>query len=222
MAAEVSEEPPPLAPPPSPSLDLPPGPSTEEPTDLPEQAEDVDQIDSSSPAALPLPPIATPPMAAEITEQPLAPPSLGEEIAKETPHLAPPPAPSLDLPPPPSIAEPPSSIEQTDDDQVSSIPELPPIAPPSTGGEIPEEPVSLAPPPAPSLELPPEPSFSASTEADSALPSPPKKPSLSLKPKKTRPGLSGKKGKPSLSLKSGKKKTGGLKITRPPMKPPSA
>jgi hypothetical protein len=50
----------------------------------------------------------------------------------------------------------------------------------------------------------------------------PKKPTLSLKPKGKKPGLGGKPGKPTLSLKTGKKKPGGLKITRPPMKPPSS
>ena len=50
-----------------------------------------------------------------------------------------------------------------------SAPELPPIAPPSIGEEIAEEPAPLAPPPAPSLDLPPEPSVPA---PPSELPSP--------------------------------------------------
>jgi len=50
----------------------------------------------------------------------------------------------------------------------------------------------------------------------------PQKPSLSLKVKGTKLGIGAKKGKPPLPLKPGKKKPGGLKITRPPMKPPSA
>lgn len=191
-----------LAPPPAPSLNLPTAPLIPEPTSSPEAADDTEQ---ESPTSL-LPPIA--------------PPSIGEDIAEVT---VPPAPPSLDLPPATSIPEPAESIENE-----QSLPELPTIAPPSLGEEIPDTPTPLAPPPAPSLDLPPTPPSptapeSGVTDSPSPINTPaPQKPSLSLKAKGTKLGIGAKKGKPTLSLKPGKKKLGGLKITRPPMKPPSA
>jgi len=212
MGAEVSDEPTPLTPPPAPSLDLPPTPLLPEPPALTEPADEIEQED-----ALPdLPPIA--------------PPSMGAEVSDEPTPLAPPPAPSLDLPPTPSLPEPPALTEPADEiEQEDAVPDLPPIAPPSMGTEISDEPTPLAPPAAPSLELPPSPMPSepslgggdTSTEPSPTSNLAPKKPSLSLKPKGGKLGIGAKKGKPTLSLKSGKKKSGGLKITRPPMKPPT-
>ena len=153
----------------------------------------------------------------------IAPPSMGEEIPDIPAPLAPPPAPSLDLPTVPSVPEHADSLEQEE-----PTPPLPPIAPPSMGEETPEVPAPLAPPPAPSLDLPPTPPSptapeSGVTDSPSPINTPaPQKPSLSLKVKGTKLGIGAKKGKPTLSLKPGKKKPGGLKITRPPMKPPSA
>jgi len=210
---ETSDESTPLAPPPAPSLDLPPTPSLPEPP-APIEATDQIELDNAAPD---LPPIA--------------PPSMGTEISDGPTPLAPPPVPSLDLPPTPSLPEPTASIEVNDElEQNIAAPELPPIAPPSMGTEISGEPTPLAPPPAPSIELPPSPTppEPSPVEGDTSTePSPtsslaPKKTSLSLKSKGTKLGIGAKKGKPTLSLKPGKKKPGGLKITRPPMKPPSA
>ena len=186
-------------PPAPPSLDLPPA------TSIPEPAESIENEQS-------LPELPT-----------IAPPSMGEEIPDIPAPLAPPPAPSLDLPTVPSVPEHADSIEQEE-----PTPPLPPIAPPSMGEETPEVPAPLAPPPAPSLDLPPTPPSptapeSGVTDSPSPINTPaPQKPSLSLKVKGTKLGIGAKKGKPTLSLKPGKKKPGGLKITRPPMKPPSA
>ena len=70
-------------------------------------------------------------------------------------------------------------------------------------------------PPTPSLDdVPPSP------PAPTTAPGTPPKPSLSLKKKPA--GTGAKPGGTKFSLKTGKKKTTGLKITRPPMKPPSA
>jgi hypothetical protein len=223
MSDEVAEEPPSIDPPsipeetadetldppippiPSPALDLPPVPSA--------TGEDSPSLDSSEE----LPPIA--------------PPSMGEELTEEPTPIAPPPPPSLDLPPEPSVPEPvPPSSSVSEPAPEEQVNELPPIAPPSLGEELAQEPTPVA-PPSPSLDLPPEPPVPSppsepnSPEAPSAPPKPsgtPGKPSLSLKTKGKGTGLGGKPGKPTLSLKSGKKKPGGLKITRPPMRPPSA
>ena len=128
-----------LAPPPAPSLDLPPVPSVPEPIAPPTPTVDEPVHEDSAPE---LPPIA--------------PPSIGEEIAEEPAPLAPPPAPSLDLPSVPSVPELIAPPTPTVDEPVheDSAPELPPIAPPSIGEEIAEEPAPLAPPSAPSLDLP--------------------------------------------------------------------
>ena len=191
--------------------DLPTVPEIKQPTDLPE------------------------PSAEKAPDAPLiAPPSMDEEVADEPPPIiAPPPAPSLDLPPVPAAPEP-ASADPLPEPPVpaEAAPELPPIAPPSMGEEIADEPPPLATPPAPSLDLPDQPPSAPDApdaspmDESSTPPAPPstgapKKPTLSLKPKGKKPGLGGKPGKPTLSLKTGKKKPGGLKITRPPMKPPS-
>ena len=196
IGEDIAEVPVPPAPP---SLDLPPA------TSIPEPAESIENEQS-------LPELPT-----------IAPPSMGEEIPDIPAPLAPPPAPSLGLPTVPSVPDHADSLEQEE-----PTPPLPPIAPPSMGEETPEVPAPLAPPPAHSLDLPPTPPISTAPESgviDS--PSPintpaPQKPSISLKVKGTKLGIGAKKGKPTLSLKPGKKKPGGLKITRPPMKPPSA
>ena len=196
IGEDIAEVPVPPAPP---SLDLPPA------TSIPEPAESIENEQS-------LPELPT-----------IAPPSMGEEIPDIPAPLAPPPAPSLDLPTVPSVPEHADSLEQEE-----PTPPLPPIAPPSMGEETPEVPAPLAPPPAPSLDLPPTPPSptapeSGVTDSPSPINTPaPQKPSLSLKVKGTKLGIGAKKGKPTLSLKPGKKKPGGLKITRPPMKPPSA
>ena len=196
IGEDIAEVPVPPAPP---SLDLPPA------TSIPEPAESIENEQS-------LPELPT-----------IAPPSMGEEIPDIPAPLAPPPAPSLDLPTVPSVPDHADSLEQEE-----PTPPLPPIAPPSMGEETPEVPAALAPPPAPSLDLPPTPPSptapeSGVTDSPSPINTPaPQKPSLSLKVKGTKLGIGAKKGKPTLSLKPGKKKPGGLKITRPPMKPPSA
>jgi hypothetical protein len=164
------------------------------------------------------------------------------ENTEDEPPLAPPPAPSFDLPPVPQAPEFPSPPQpELSAPEAPTLDQLPPIAPPSLGEEIADDEPPLAPPPAPSLDLPPiataEPAPLApppAPEPADAPPSPPSdipqpptsspegapvKPSLSLKPKS---GPGGKPGKPTLSLKKGKKKPMGLKITRPPMRPPSA
>ena len=242
-----------LAPPQAPSLDLPPTPLIPEPISPTEAADDTDQESSTSvlppiappsigediaevtvppaPPSLDLPPATSIPEPAESIENEqslpelptIAPPSMGEEIPDIPAPLAPPPAPSLDLPTVPSVPDHADSLEQEE-----PTPPLPPIAPPSMGEETPEVPAPLAPPPAPSLDLPPTPPSptapeSGVTDSPSPINTPaPQKPSLSLKVKGTKLGIGAKKGKPTLSLKPGKKKPGGLKITRPPMKPPSA
>ena len=196
IGEDIAEVPVPPAPP---SLDLPPA------TSIPEPAESIENEQS-------LPELPT-----------IAPPSMGEEIPDIPAPLAPPPAPSLGLPTVPSVPEHADSIEQEE-----PTPPLPPIAPPSMGEETPEVPAPLAPPPAHSLDLPPTPPSptapeSGVTDSPSPINTPaPQKPSISLKVKGTKLGIGAKKGKPTLSLKPGKKKPGGLKITRPPMKPPSA
>ena len=242
-----------LAPPQAPSLDLPPTPLIPEPISPTEAADDTGQESSTSvlppiappsigediaevtvppaPPSLDLPPATSIPEPAESIENEqslpelptIAPPSMGEEIPDIPAPLAPPPAPSLDLPTVPSVPDHADSLEQEE-----PTPPLPPIAPPSMGEETPEVPAALAPPPAPSLDLPPTPPSptapeSGVTDSPSPINTPaPQKPSLSLKVKGTKFGIGAKKGKPPLPLKPGKKKPGGLKITRPPMKPPSA
>ena len=242
-----------LAPPQAPSLDLPPTPLIPEPISPTEAADDTGQESSTSvlppiappsigediaevtvppaPPSLDLPPATSIPEPAESIENEqslpelptIAPPSMGEEIPDIPAPLAPPPAPSLGLPTVPSVPEHADSIEQEE-----PTPPLPPIAPPSMGEETPEVPAPLAPPPAHSLDLPPTPPSptapeSGVTDSPSPINTPaPQKPSISLKVKGTKLGIGAKKGKPTLSLKPGKKKPGGLKITRPPMKPPSA
>ena len=242
-----------LAPPQAPSLDLPPTPLIPEPISPTEAADDTGQESSTSvlppiappsigediaevtvppaPPSLDLPPATSIPEPAESIENEqslpelptIAPPSMGEEIPDIPAPLAPPPAPSLDLPTVPSVPDHADSLEQEE-----PTPPLPPIAPPSMGEETPEVPAPLAPPPAPSLDLPPTPPSptapeSGVTDSPSPINTPaPQKPSISLKVKGTKLGIGAKKGKPTLSLKPGKKKLGGLKITRPPMKPPSA
>ena len=129
---------------------------------------------------------------------------MGEEISDTPTPLAPPPTPSLDLPTVPSVSEHADRLEQEE-----PTPPLSPIAPPSMGEETPDVLAPLAPPPSSSLDLPPTPQS-------------PQKPSLSLNAKGAKLGIGAKKGKPTLPLKPHKKKPGGLKITRPPMKPPSA
>jgi len=249
----ISDQPTLLAPPPAPSLDLPTSPLIPEPVSPPEAVVDTEQESSTSllppiappsigediaevtvphaPPSLDLPPATSIPEPTESIENEqslpelptIAPPSLGEEIPDTPAPLAPPPAPSLDLPTVPSIPEHTDSLEQEE-----PTPQLPPIAPPSMGEETPDISAPLAPPPAPSLDLPPTPPSpkapqSGVTDSPSPINTPaPQKPSLSLKAKGTKLGIGAKKGKPTLSLKSGKKKLGGLKITRPPMKPPSA
>ena len=105
-----------------------------------------------------------------------------------------------------------------------------PIAPPSFGEEIADVPPPISPPPPPSFELPSstlppkkeeQVSFSEyKSPLNKSLTSLPK-PSLPPTPNKDTSDK-GKMSKLPLLPKSGKKKTGGLKITRPPMKPPSA
>ncbi len=222
----TSEEPPaPIAPPslekeealpPAPSPELPPVPAAEE---------------SLSPVE---------PEAQEEPSAPLPPPSFGEEEATLPPPIALPPAPSPELPPVPAAEESLSPVEPEAQEEPSA-----PLPPPSFGEEEATLPPPIALPPAPSPELPPVPAAeeslspvepeaqeepsapppfpSPNAPAASPLPpSPPSKPGLSLKPKSASPGIGGKPGKPVLSLKSGKKKPSGLKITRPPMRPPSA
>ena len=80
------------------------------------------------------------------------------------------------------------------------------------GEEIAEEPTPLAPPPAPSLDLPPEPSSVPvpSDQPPAAPPQPsgaPGKPKLSLKPKGNKPGLGGKTGQTNLIPKIRQKET---------------
>jgi len=223
LGEEIAEDEPPLAPPPAPSLDLPPVPQVPELPSTP-------QPELSAPEAPTLDQLP-----------PIAPPSLGEEIAEDEPPLAPPPAPSLDLPPVPqapglpslpqpelSAPEAPTSdqlppIDPTEAPAPVSVPE--PLAeelpiPPSFEEEMAEEPAPLAPPPAPEhADAPPSPPSGIPQPSTSSPEGAPVKPSLSLKPKS---GPGGKPGKPTLSLKKGKKKPMGLKITRPPMRPPSA
>ena len=249
MDEEVSDQPTPLAPPPAPSLDLPTAPLIPEPISPTEPADGTEQESPTSelpPIAAPsigeeiapppapsldLPPVTSIPESADSIENeqslpelpPIAPPSMGEDSLDTPAPLAPPPAPTLDLPTVPSVPEPAGNLEQEE-----PAPELPPVSPPSMGEDSPDIPAPLAPPPAPSLDLPPTPPTPTAPESDATdSPSPintpsPQKPSLSLKAKGTKLGIGAKKGKPTLSLKSGKKKPGGLKITRPPMKPPSA
>ena len=249
MDEEVLDQPTPLAPPPAPSLDLPTAPLIPEPISPTEPADGTEQESPTSelppiappsigeeiappPApSLDLPPVTSIPESADSIENeqslpelpPIAPPSMGEDSLDTPAPLAPPPAPTLDLPTVPSVPEPAGNLEQEE-----PAPELPPVSPPSMGEDSPDIPAPLAPPPAPSLDLPPTPPTPTAPESDATdSPSPintpsPQKPSLSLKAKGTKLGIGAKKGKPTLSLKSGKKKPGGLKITRPPMKPPSA
>ena len=184
---EETETTAPLSPPPAPSLDLPPVPEAPIPAPEPPQPE----------------PISAP------EDTLLPPPSLGEEEADNPAPIAPPPAPSLDLPPVPEAPIPAPEPPQ---------PEA--LTPPSPELPVPPSPDLGSLPPSP--PSPQEPSVPQPTVAPPA-PSPesaPPKPSLSLKKKPLSPG--GKPGGTKFSLKTGKKKTTGLKITRPPMKPPSA
>ena len=186
IEAEKEEVPSPVSPSTSPSLDLPP---------LPE-----------APLLAPEPPQPEP-----VTDEPLLPPpSLGEEEAEIPSPIAPPPAPSLDLPPlpvaPPPAPEPPQPEPLVEDTAPPApSPELPPAPPSPSMDAVPPS------PPSPAETAPPEPS---------PAPASPPKPSLSMVKKPVGPG--GKPGGTKFSLKSGKKKNTGLKITRPPMKPPSA
>ncbi len=225
------------APPPVPSLDLPPIPEAPPTAPEPPQPEPVaegpllpppslgeEEADIPAPIAPPPapsldlpplpeapPPAPEPPQPEPVAEEPLLPPpSLGEEEADIPTPIAPPPAPSLDLPPlpetPPPAPEPPQPEPVLDSPTPPApSPELPP-APPSPS-------LDAAPPSPPS---PPE----ASPSAPSPAPGTPPKPSLSMVKKPL--GAGGKPGGTKFSLKSGKKKTTGLKITRPPMRPPSA
>ncbi len=156
----------------------------------------------------------------------LAEPTLTEiptplESSDDEPPLAPPPAPSLDLPPVPQSPELPSPPQpELSAPAAPTLDDLPPIAPPSFGEEMTDVPTPLAPPPAPGpVDAPPSPPSGMPQPSTSSPEGGPVKPSLSLKPKS---GPGGKPGKPTLSLKTGKKKPMGLKITRPPMRPPSA
>jgi len=240
IGEEEADIPAPIAPPPAPSLDLPPVPEAPIPAPEPPQPE----------------PISAP------EDTLLPPPSLGEEEADIPAPIVPPSAPSLDLPP---VPEAPIPAPEPPQPEPISAPEDTLLPPPSLGEEEADSPAPIAPPPAPSLDLPPvpeapipapeppqpealtppspelpvppspdlgslppsppspqEPSVPQPTVAPPA-PSPesaPPKPSLSLKKKPLSPG--GKPGGTKFSLKTGKKKTTGLKITRPPMKPPSA
>jgi len=147
-----------------------------------------------------------------------APPSFGEEMAGSEPPLTPPPAPSFKLPiVPPSQALPSPPQPEISATKAPSLDDLPLIAPPSFGEEIADEPSPLAPPSAPEpADAPLSPPSGKTQPPTSRSEGGPVKPSLSPKPK----SVSG--GKPSLSIKTGKKKPMGLKITRPPMRPPSS
>ncbi len=190
-----------IDPPTPPPLDLPP--VSDAPPPVPSL--DLPPIPEAPPTA------PEPPQPEPVAEGPLLPPpSLGEEEADIPAPIAPPPAPSLDLPPlpeaPPPAPEPPQPEPVLDSPTPPApSPELPP-APPSPS-------LDAAPPSPPS---PPE----ASPSAPSPAPGTPPKPSLSMVKKPL--GAGGKPGGTKFSLKSGKKKTTGLKITRPPMRPPSA
>jgi len=157
------------------------------------------------------PPAPEPPQPEPLAEEPLLPPpSLGEEEADIPAPIAPPPAPSLDLPP---LPEAPASAPEPPQPE----PVLDPPTPPSPSPELPPA------PPSPSLDaVPPSPPSppEASPSAPTPAPGTPPKPSLSMVKKPL--GAGSKPGGTKFSLKSGKKKTTGLKITRPPMKPPSA
>ena len=83
-------------------------------------------------------------------EAPAPEPSKATPPSDEAPTLAPP-APALDLPPAPLVAEPTAEVETEHKD---AAPELPPILPPSMDEEVLDQPTPLAPPPAPSLDLP--------------------------------------------------------------------
>ena len=214
-----------------------------EPVDQPEVqaapepvAQEEDAPSSPTPPSLdlptlpePPPPVPEPTLPDPVAEEPLLPPpSLVQEEADIPAPIAPPPAPSLDLPPLPDA--PPPAPEPTLPDPVA---EEPILTPPSLGQEEADIPAPIA-PPTPSPELPPAPpspsldavppSPPSPPEASPAVPSPtpggPPKPSLNIVKKPT--GTGGKSGGTKFSLKSGKKKTTGLKITRPPMRPPSA
>ena len=186
-----------------PTVSAPPAPLAEDKTNI------SDSIDPQPEPSLDLPPAPeAPPAAPEspltepVAEEPLLPtPSLAEEEADIPAPIAPPPAPSLDLPP---------------------VPEAPPAAPepplPEPVAEVPSPELTPS-PPAPSLDdVPPSPP-APTPPAPAVAPGAPPKPSLSLKKPA---GTGAKPGGTKFSLKTGKKKTTGLKITRPPMKPPSA
>ena len=83
-------------------------------------------------------------------EAPAPEPSKATPPSDEAPTLAPP-APALDLPPAPLVADPTAEVETEHKD---AAPELPPILPPSMDEEVSDQPTPLAPPPAPSLDLP--------------------------------------------------------------------
>jgi len=213
---------------PAPSLDLPPlapeppapEPVAEEPAPEPEAIAEpaplapppAPSLDLPPAPSLDLPPLAPEPPAPEPVSEELPAPSFGEDMADEPAPLAPPPAASMDLPP--LAPEPPAPLSVPE-----PLSEEPP-APPSFGEEMVDEPAPLAPPPAPEpTDVPPAPPSGITQPPMSKPQGGPGKPSLSLKPKS---GPGGKPGKPTLSLKKGKKKPMGLKITRPPMRPPSA
>ena len=237
IEAEKEEVPSPVSPSTSPSLDLPPLPEapllapeppqpepvTDEPL-LPPPSLGEEEAEIPSPIAPPpapsldLPPLPEvplpapePPQPEPVTDEPLLPPpTLGEEEAEIPSPIAPPPAPSLDLPPlpeaPPPAPEPPQPEPLVEDTAPPApSPELPPAPPSPSMDAVPPS------PPSPAETAPPEPS---------PAPASPPKPSLSMVKKPVGPG--GKPGGTKFSLKSGKKKNTGLKITRPPMKPPSA
>ena len=237
---EDSETPALLAPPSAPSVDLPSVPEAPTPAPEPPQPETIsapedtllpppsledEEVDIPAPIAPPpapsldLPPVPEAPTPAPEPPQPepisapeeslLPPPSLGEEEADIPAPIAPPPAPSLDLPPIPEAPAPAPEPPQPETLTPPS-PELP-VPPSSDLGSLPPSPPS---PEEPSVPQP------AAAPPSPAVGSVPPKPSLSLKKKPLSPG--GKPGGTKFSLKTGKKKTTGLKITRPPMKPPSA
>ena len=188
--------------------------------------------------SLDLPPVSSPPEVKEHTAESPVQPLSGPDIAKpepvDLPEIQNPPAPlnqeedapgSLDLPPITDSAPPAPSLDLPPlPEAPASAPEPPqpepvldPPTPPTPSPELPPA------PPSPSLDaVPPSPPSppEASPSAPTPAPGTPPKPSLSMVKKPL--GAGSKPGGTKFSLKSGKKKTTGLKITRPPMKPPSA
>ena len=138
-------------------------------------------------------------------------PSPTSEAKDPEPPLAHPPAPSLDLPPLSAELPAPVSVPEPLAEEI--------LMPPSFGEEMANEPAPFAPPPVPEpADAPPSPPLSIIEPSTSSQDEVPVKPSLSHKSKL---GLGGNSGKTTLSLKKVKKKPMGLKITRPPMRPPS-